>query len=187
MPDEGPPGSLIEIAKNCETVLSSTRPRAIETAAAITGGSREVPQDVLFVEAPLPPPPIPGLKLKPGSWGVVSRFMWAFGYKPEGYETNDEAWERVSVIADRLIDHAQSGNVLLCAHGYLNWMLDRHLTRKRSWQLAEREGENHYWSWRAYQAPVAQEQAVEEQAAGGVKQGSNTPLRGSGLLMLRCE
>lgn len=148
---EAPPQSLIKIAENSVHVLSSTLPRAIETAAHLVGDSRHVPQDAIFVEAPLPPPPVPFLKLRPGTWGVVSRTFWGAGYAPSGVENVFASWRRVSDIADRLIELSDEGDVLLCAHGFLNWMIDQHLRNKRDWQKVAHEGRNHYWSWRAYE------------------------------------
>lgn len=149
-PDETPPQSLIELAAKAATVLSSTLPRAIETARHATKGEREVPADPMFVEAPLPPPPIPLVKLSPTTWGVISRTFWFLGYAPAGVENHLEAWRRVDAIADRLVDLTAKGDVLLCAHGYLNWMIDRKL-RSHGWRRAGREGGNHYWSWRIYE------------------------------------
>ena len=76
------------------------------------------------------------------------------GYAPGGVETHRESWGRVDEIVERLIDYAAEGDVLLCAHGYLNWMIDRKL-RSSGWRRAGREGGNHYWSWRTYE-PAAQ-------------------------------
>lgn len=149
-PDETPPQSLIDIAANAKTVLSSTLPRAIETARQATRGGRDVPADPMFVEAPLPPPPVPFLKLSPTTWGVISRSFWFFGYAPAGVESHLEAWRRVDEIADRLAALSTEGDVLLCAHGYLNWMIDRKL-RSQGWRRAEREGGNRFWSWRIYE------------------------------------
>ena len=151
-PDERPPEGLIKIAKNAKTVLSSTLPRAIETARQATGGTREVPADPMFVEAPLPPPPVPFLSLQPGTWGVISRSFWFWGYTPDGVESHMESWARVRKITARLAEYAADGDVLLCAHGYLNWMIDQRL-RKESWVCTERNGGNHYWSWRIYEPP----------------------------------
>ncbi|MEO0400097.1 MAG: histidine phosphatase family protein [Pseudomonadota bacterium] len=150
VPGEDPPDSLVKLAASATTVLSSTLPRAIETAARLTNDAREVPADPLYVEAPLPPPPVPLLKLRPGPWGVVSRSFWFFGYAPAGVETHPETWRRVRKIADRLEAYSADGDVLLCAHGYLNWMIDRHL-RKNGWARTDREGANNYWSWRIYE------------------------------------
>lgn len=165
-PDEQPPKALIDIASAAKTVISSTLPRAIETARELTLGGRDVPADPIYVEAPLPPPPAPKfMKLTPGQWGVVSRAFWFLGYAPTGVETHREAWRRVSEIADRLGEHASRGDVLLCAHGYLNWMIDRHL-RRSGWRLTQSDGGHHYWSWRVYElapaAALAQTPAVAE-------------------------
>ena len=62
-PDQGPSACLQDIANDAATILSSTLPRAIETAAQLTGGARHVPADALYVEAPLPPPPVPTIRL----------------------------------------------------------------------------------------------------------------------------
>ena len=40
-PEERAPERLVQLAKGAETVLSSTLPRAIETARQATGGGRE--------------------------------------------------------------------------------------------------------------------------------------------------
>lgn len=158
-PDERPPEGLIKLAQSATTVLSSTLPRAIETARWVVGEETHVPADAIFVEAPLPPPPVPLLKLRPGTWGVISRSFWFWGYTPQNVEGHRSSWKRVAEIADRLVDHAKDGDVLLCAHGYLNWMIDRRL-RSIGWDLASREGGNNYWSWRVYDS-VGQGEEVD--------------------------
>jgi broad specificity phosphatase PhoE len=164
-PDERPPQSLIDLAARTSTVLSSTLPRAIDTAREVTRGGREIPADPIYVEAPLPPPPAPSwLKLSPGQWGVVSRTMWVLGFAPTGVEKHAAAWERVEEIVSRLEDHARQGDVLLCAHGYINWMIDRSL-RSSGWRLVEREGGNRYWSWRIYEPRRASLRAAPATAA----------------------
>ena len=150
-PGEAPPQALIDIASQAKTVLSSTLPRAIETARMATLARRDVPADALFVEAPLPAPPFPDfIKMRPGQWGVVSRTLWIVGFAPDGVENHWQCWDRVAHIADHLAKIAEEGDVLLCAHGYLNWMIDRRL-RKVGWHRADHVGSNHYWSWRAYE------------------------------------
>ncbi|MCI5044369.1 MAG: phosphoglycerate mutase family protein [Aquisalinus sp.] len=150
-PDETPPESLLEVTSKATYALSSTMPRAIETASKIFGEDLEVPQNALFVEAPLPPPPVPFIKLRPGTWGVVSRTFWCLGWAPGDTEGHLSTWRRVSQIADYLIDLSDKGDVVLCAHGYLNWMIDRHLLKKRDWLRVARDRRNNYWSWRAYE------------------------------------
>lgn len=152
-PDERPPASLIQLAQSAQTVLSSTLPRAMETARKAAGADREIPADPIFIEAPLPPPPAPDfIRLRPGQWGVVSRTLWIAGFAPEGVENHWQCWARVRRIVRRLETHAEDGDVLLCAHGYLNWMIDQRL-RRDGWRRVEREGRNRYWSWRVYEPP----------------------------------
>lgn len=167
-PDEEPPQSLIDLAGKATTVLSSTLPRAIETARHATRGERETPANPIYVEAPLPPPPVPFLKLSPTTWGVISRTFWFLGYAPPGVENHLEAWRRVDEIAGRLIDLSAKGDVLLCAHGYLNWMIDRKL-RGSGWRRAGREGGNHYWSWRIYEPKGARERTGVTGAAAAAE------------------
>lgn len=156
-PGQTPPPGLVDIAANSDVVLTSTLPRAIETAAAVTQGRTTVPQDAMFVEAPLPAPTfIPGLiKLTPTTWGVISRFFWFFGFAPKGVENHTKARRRVVNIAARLIKEASASgdpDVLLCAHGYLNWMIHQ-VMKKRGWTLVDHRGGNHYWSYRVYRHP----------------------------------
>ena len=118
----------------------------------------------LFVEAALPPPPVPWIKLSPTMWGRISRAFWFMGYSPEGVEGHRTARRRVSRIADLLIEEASDGDdVLLCAHGYLNWMFDHHI-RKRGWERIVHDGENEYWSYRAYRLAAPRTEAVAQAA-----------------------
>jgi broad specificity phosphatase PhoE len=162
-PEECAPERLVQLAKNAATVLSSTLPRAMETAAIAIEGAREAPADPMFVEAPLPPPPIPWLKLRPGAWGVLSRTLWFLGYAPGDVENHFQAWSRVRRIAARLSDCARKGDVVLFAHGYLNWMIDQQL-RRESWVRSECDGGNRYWSWRVYE-PAGLRETVKPAAA----------------------
>lgn len=152
-PGQEPPQGLIDIASEAEVVLCSTLPRAIETADRVVDGARIVPRDSLFVEAPLPPPPFfpDFIKLTPTTWGVISRAFWFIGYAPEGVESHYRARKRVRKVTKRLISEVEEarGDVLLCAHGYLNWMIHRVLIR-RGWELVDHQGGNDYWSHRAY-------------------------------------
>ena len=148
-PDQTPPDSLVSLAKNAATILSSDLPRALETAHAIAGRD-DIVGDAAFVEAHLPPPPFPLIKAGPQFWGVASRVCWMMGYAPGDFEPVSKAWQRVGRFTDRLIEESQHGDVVLCAHGYLNWMIDRELRKRRQWAMVARDRGNDYWSWRAY-------------------------------------
>ena len=147
LPDQSPPEGLIRLAREADVIFASTRRRAVETAQAVVAG-RHFVRDPIFIEAPLPPPPLPAaLKLSPKTWGFVSRVAWWFlGYAEAG-ESRAEAQARCDAAVDRLVAAAESeGDVLVLAHGFFNTMLAREL-RRRGWRMTEHEGYV-YWGRR---------------------------------------
>ncbi|MEO0613679.1 MAG: histidine phosphatase family protein [Pseudomonadota bacterium] len=153
-PGQIPPTHLTHLAKNAAVVFSSIMPRAHETALALVAGEKPVEASPLFIEAPLPPPPWPDwMKLSPRLWGVISRLYWINGYGLPGMEDRAATWARVDEIIARLAAHTVEGDVVLCAHGYLNWMISRRMAT-HNWTCTEHRGGNKYWSWRLYQ-PVS--------------------------------
>lgn len=145
-----PPAALVAAAEGAGAIYVSTRQRAQETAAAVSAG-REVMTDALFIEAPLPPPPLPGwIKLSPRWWGVVSRFWWHAFNHHGGQETRAQAEKRAEQAAQVLIGKASGGrDVLVFAHGYFNHMVGRRLNAD-GWRLVENQGFK-YWSQRRYE------------------------------------
>lgn len=145
-----PPPELLATAEGAGAIYASTRPRAQETAAAISAG-REVLSDALFIEAPLPPPRFPAwFKLPPKYWGAVARFWWHAFNHHEGQETRRQAEARAEKAAQALIARAESGqDVLVLAHGYFNHMVGRRL-RAGGWSLVHNQGFK-YWSQRRYE------------------------------------
>lgn len=145
-----PPAELVATAQGAGAIYASTRQRAQETAAAVAAG-REVMSDVMFIEAPLPPPPIPEwIKLSPKWWGVVSRFWWHAFDHHDGQETRAQAEARADQAARKLIERAESGqDVLVFAHGYFNHMVGRAL-KADGWKLVHNQGFK-YWSQRRYE------------------------------------
>jgi len=147
-----PPGDLMIFARGARAVLSSTRPRAMESVAAITGDTPYV-SDPIFVEAPLPPPPLPGwIRLSPKLWGVLSRACWWFLDFHDGQESRAQAETRAGIAAGRLIELAARGDVLLVAHGFFNTMIVRAL-KARGWRYAENQGWK-YWSVKRLTRPA---------------------------------
>ena len=144
-----PPPELVATAQGAGAIYASTRQRAQETAAAAAG--REVMSDVLFIEAPLPPPPIPDwIKLSPKWWGVVSRFWWHAFDHHGGQEPRAEAEARAEQAARKLIARAETGqDVLVFAHGYFNHMVGARL-KADGWKLVHNQGFK-YWSQRRYE------------------------------------
>lgn len=145
-----PPQALVEYARQAGAIVASTRIRSIETAKAVVG-ERAFAIDPLFIEAPLPPPHFPGfIKLRPRTWGVVSRFWWWFFGHHEGEETRGEAQVRAGKAAAVLAEHAAQGqDVLLVAHGFFNTMIGLEL-RRLGWRCVQDRGFK-YWSTRHFE------------------------------------
>lgn len=146
-PDERPPERLKQLARKSDVIYASTLPRAIHTAEMVADG-RAVVTDPVFVEAPLPPPPIWG-KHRPGSWGVLARAAWWLG-RHDGQESRQEAELRAEAAVATLTAQALRGqNVLLCAHGWFNRMM-RPILKRQGWREVENRGDR-YWSYRRYE------------------------------------
>lgn len=145
-----PPTALIEAAQGAAAIYASTRPRAMETAAAVSAG-RDVLVDALFIEAPLPPPKFPDwIRLSPKWWGVVSRVWWHALDHHDGQETRAQAEARAEQAAQVLIARAQGGqDILVLAHGYFNHMVGRRL-QADGWKLVHNQGFK-YWSQRRFE------------------------------------
>ena len=144
-----PPTGLLEMARHADIIFASTRRRAVETAEAVVQGKHFIRAPV-FIEAPLPPPPLPGyVRLNPRTWGFISRVCWWFFGHNEGQETRDQAEARARDVSRRLIDAAETGqNVLVLAHGFFNTMVGRELKRA-GWKTVEGRGYR-YWSTRRF-------------------------------------
>lgn len=144
-----PPAGLLEMARSADVIFASTRRRAIETAHAVVQ-DKEFVRDALFIEAPLPPPPLPSvIRLSPKSWGFISRVAWWFFGHHGGQETRRQAEGRARQVAQRLVAEAEAGkNVLVLAHGFFNTMVGRELKRI-GWRSIEGRGYR-YWSARRF-------------------------------------
>lgn len=143
-----PPPALRHAAAAAGAIVASPLTRSMETAQAVAG-PRAVLPDPVFVEARLPPPPLPGLvKLGPRSWGVVSRISWWCGLHG-GQESRAEAEARAVLAVDRLEGLVRAhGSVLMVGHGWFNRML-RPVLLARGWACAD-DGGDSYWSHRRY-------------------------------------
>ena len=147
-----PPSDLVDLAERADVIITSTRPRSIQTARAVCS-DRSFSSHDLFIEAPLPPPPFPDLvKASPRIWGVVSRFWWWFFNNHGGQETRAEARLRAVAAARHLTELADQGqDVLLLAHGFFNTMVGIELKRL-GWKSVLDQGYG-YWSQKRYQRP----------------------------------
>lgn len=141
------PDALREAVADARTVLTSVRPRAIETAALAAPHLEAARHDV-FNEAPLPPPCLPGVRYLPKTWNILARAAWINGHSLGG-ENIAEARARAREGARLLDQAATDGKVYLAAHGWFNRMLRPEL-RALGWRCV-RDGGDGYWSFRIYE------------------------------------
>ncbi|MCR9079771.1 MAG: histidine phosphatase family protein [Hyphomonadaceae bacterium] len=145
--DQAAPKKLKDAVAEIDLVLSSVRPRAVETATWATEG-REPEQHAVFNEAPLPPPRFKTRRYLPKTWNILARTAWLRGHKLDG-ESVTEARERAAEAAQVLHDKAENQSVYLAAHGWFNRMLRRPL-KKLGW-VCVYDGGDKYWSFRVYE------------------------------------
>tara|TARA_Y100000052_G_scaffold26647_1_gene31961 strand:+ start:16132 stop:16800 length:669 start_codon:yes stop_codon:yes gene_type:complete len=141
------PDALKQIVRDSETVLASSRPRALETAQFAAPWA-EIESSELFWEANLPPPTWERIRFLPKTWNVIARAAWLRGHKLDGEGIRD-AEARAERAADYLVDRAQKGKVYLAAHGWFNRMLRPRL-KARGWACVY-DGGDAYWSYRVYE------------------------------------
>ena len=149
-PKSLPPLELADLMAKLQSVFTSGRPRAHQSAAALAPHARLV-ADPLFAEAPLAAPCIPFLKMSAPKWAVVSRILWHAGFHPE-IENYRKTRKRAAQAADILMEEVRDGGTTaLVAHGYFNAILGRVL-RQRGFV---REGSHRarYWNTVVYDWP----------------------------------
>jgi len=151
-----PPKKIQTLAQDADILISSSLRRARETAYLLRGQEADMVDEV-FVEAALPPPHLPFLKLKPKTWGTLARICWFWGF-PDDMENVHLARARASRAADILEGHAQGGKtVVLTAHGWFNRMIKTHLLR-RGWVCVKDQGDLH-WKFRRYERKTDETQS----------------------------
>lgn len=151
-PGQRVPPHLVTALSGCNRLFSSTLRRAVETAEQAAPG-RPFDREAIFVEAPLPPPLLPGwVRLKPRTWGAVARISWYLGNHRDA-ESRPQAEARAGRAARILMDAAVSdGPVGLLAHGWFNRMIRPHLVRHG--YICVRDGGDTHWSFRVYLRPL---------------------------------
>jgi broad specificity phosphatase PhoE len=142
-PGARPPRKIVDAVATMARLYSSRLPRARHSASLIAP-ERPVEPDEVFNEAPLPVPPLPGVRMRPGGWAVTSRLMWCLGFAGDVEPVTatearaDQAARRLDAAAGR------HGQVALIAHGWLNWRIARKL-KKLGWRVdSQRHGV--YWA-----------------------------------------
>jgi len=144
------PDALLKEVRDDAVILSSARPRAMQTAGHL-GRGRAVRHDAMFNEAPLPPPKLGPIPMRPKNWNKWARLLWMMGHSG-GEEHVRDARHRAAKAAQELIrtaEDASGRDVVLAAHGWFNRMLRPEL-KKRGWANVH-DGGDKYWSYRIYQ------------------------------------
>ena len=154
VPEHDAPRIIKDLAAQADIVMASTLPRAIETAERAVGRSVNHLEPSL-VEAPLPPPNLGYIRLKPRTWGVLARISWCLGFSGEG-ESQKQARVRAQKAGEILSEQASGGKMLFVAgHGWFNRMI-RPALLKRGFKCVEDHGDLH-WSYRRYERRTEEE------------------------------
>lgn len=143
------PRKLLNKVAKIDYIISSPLRRAHETALAVAG-DREIIIEDIYVEAPLPPPPIPEvIKFRPKIWGFIARCTWFIGLNYDS-ESHEEAKMRANLAAQKLANLAEQHNsIALFAHGWFNRMMRPYLL-SLGYKCVEDGGDMH-WSYRIYE------------------------------------
>lgn len=143
-----PPRKLEALVKRAGYVASSDLIRAVETATLAAGRAPDL-IDPIFREAPLPSPWLGKIKLRPKSWGTLSRIVWFCGLI-NSEERVTAARARAKRAADLLANAAKDNSpVVVFAHGWFNRMMGTQL-RRAGWKLTKNQGDLH-WKYRRYE------------------------------------
>lgn len=125
---DGLPAATLDTARACEVLVSSTAPRCVHSARALSRDGLFL-SEALFDESAGEPalnwrfPKLPLLV-----WWYVLRLAWRAGC-PVCTESFSAARARASTAAQRLIEIARErGSVFLIGHAMMNVLIARHLT-----------------------------------------------------------
>ena len=123
-----PPAELRAQVATVSCVVTSTKRRAIESAALVAP-DRPLLSDPLFDEAGIPTAIELRLALAPVHWDAIARLAWMLGWS-RGVESASEARSRADRAARQLAGLASThGSVALVGHGMLNTLIARALRR----------------------------------------------------------
>lgn len=142
------PKKLSRLMQSADAVYSSDLKRAVETATMAAGRAPDV-IDSQFREAALPSPWLGKIKLRPKSWGTLSRIVWFYGLV-NSEERVTPARMRAKAMALRLESDASGERMIVVfAHGWFNRMMGTQL-RRRGWKITKNQGDLH-WKFRRYE------------------------------------
>lgn len=127
--------------RESDTVFVSCLPRSIHTGTSLFADSAAIVSLALFNEFELHIvkwPVVVPYKV----WTAVSRALWIFGKRREGFESYKSGKERAGKAVSYLEKQASHDDqVILVAHGYLIHTMTREF-KKRGWNVVQNNGKN---------------------------------------------
>lgn len=146
--DEQPPAELVQTAASCHVFLSSTLQRSVSSCAAL-GVEKVSLADAIFDEASMPFANWKFVRLPIGTWSVLFRIGWMFGFHQNADRVR-AIGDRAKLAAQALVDQAdENGDVMLIGHGIINRMIANHLANNH-WRMMSSNGDD-YWSFTVYE------------------------------------
>lgn len=129
--------------EDIDTVYSSPLVRARDTAHRLFGNNFVIKEDSMFREFEREVFPLPLFRLKPKTWGILSRIPWLLGLQSriiEGFRNAKKRAKQDALFLEmKAIEH---GRAVLVAHGFLNRYLNKYLQEK-GWQLSYDGGKDY--------------------------------------------
>ena len=145
------PKRVKKLGGEASLIISSTLPRAIESAQLASGRD---PDHILqeLVEAALPPPNLGRYMTNPVVWGTISRISWWLGFHRD-QESRPQAEARAEIAAKMLTNMALDDKIVFVAcHGWFGRMLKNPM-RRNGWSMVASYGDRH-WCHRRYERIV---------------------------------
>ena len=142
---ESIPAISLDLASSASCVAASTLPRALLSVQAL--GQMPSVTDAVFCEATLPFATWRRPRLPPAMWAAFFRLAWFFGYS-RGSDSFRATQARSKMAAEKLVDLAKAGSVLLVGHGIMNRLIAKELVAM-GWSGPQKH-KNHYWSASVY-------------------------------------
>lgn len=117
-------------AREYSVIFSSPMPRALHTSKTLFPERKDILFDDKFIEFDLKIVNIPFIKLKFGTWAVISRLLW-FAKIIHTTRPIESELQRAIDSANLIHQEVDKGkNVVLVAHGMLNMYIEKKLKSK---------------------------------------------------------
>lgn len=148
---DGVPAETLDHAGKAAIVVSSTLPRSVQSARALSP-DRGFLTEAVFCEVRVPHTDWAFPSLPLWAWVTVFRLAWFLGFSA-GAESFTHATVRARIAAQRLARLAEeSGSVFLVGHGIMTMLIAKHLV-EMGW-TGPRRPVNRHWQFCVYRRPA---------------------------------